>query len=219
VLTHGNCRLVSKALALYDIATFVARADMKRRTPKMPEWFDLSVELYEFEGRLPSEVRSAAAAYQRGERNEHSFPGSFLGRVDHAFAPQMLGRFVRVNMALPDDVLLEDLKRFLARERGELASLGGKQPYRDAVREVGKTRGRNLSTLSTVRLLPFLDIELWCKESRSEMTDSALARLIELDTSRLKETRRYAQMVRDELTLRAWLEPLVRGIPPKSKRK
>lgn len=181
----------------------------------------LSVEaLYVFERLLPDDVREAGASYEPGGYRKPATPEAFFGRVDHAFAQQMLGRFVRINLALPDDVLLEDLTRFLARERAELAAIGGKQPYREAVKVVDKTRGRNLGTLSTLQVLPFLDLDRWQHANSVSMTDYTLAKSIGLDSaSRLKETRRYAGLALDELALRAWLEPLVRGIPPKSKRR
>ena len=176
--------------------------------------------LYAFERRLPDDIRAAGAEYVPGAVARPDWPAAFFGRLDQAFVPQMVGRFVRVNLAVPDDVLLEDLKRFLQSERAELANLGGRQPYRDAVRLVGKIRGRNLRTLAKLQVLPYLDIQQWREQSHTSVTSYALAKMLGLDSaSRLKETRRYVGLVLDELALRAWLEPFVRGIPSKSRRR
>ena len=47
---------------------------------------------------------------------------------------QMVNRFVRVDLSLPDDVLRADFDEFLAAERRSLAQIGGEQPYREAAR-------------------------------------------------------------------------------------
>lgn len=173
---------------------------------------------YFFERRLPDKVRTAGAAHTPDRSLAVDVSAAFLGRLDHAFTPQMLSRFVRVNMALPDDVLLEDLRQFLAKERAELAAIGGQQPYREAIRVVEKKRGRNLQTLSTLKVLPYLDVSRWQVENGANSSDYAIAKWLDIDRSRLKETRSYARLAMDELALRAWLEPLVRGVRPKSKR-
>lgn len=175
---------------------------------------------YFFERRLPDAIRTAGATYEEGGFRRDGTPPAFYGRLDHAFQPQMVNRFVRVNLALPDDILVEDLKRFLKTERSELASIGGRQPYRDAIRAVDKTRGRNLGTLASVQLLPYLDVHRWLGRIGDSISDYRLAKIIGLDgASRLRETRRYVDLVADQLALRAWLEPVVRGVPPKSKRR
>ena len=175
------------------------------------------LELYHFEGKLPADVRERGARYTQGDRTSAGCPDVFLGRLDHAFEPQMLGRFVRVDLSLPDGVLLHDLATFIRSEREDLAKKGGKQPYREAVRIADKKRPR-LSTLATIGLLPFLDLQQWADSCQPPVTDYQLAGLIGTDPNRMGHVREYAERCHQEVVIRAWLEPAARGVPAKSKR-
>jgi hypothetical protein len=176
------------------------------------------VGLYFFEGRLPAEIRQFGARFEPGGTKKPTDPAAFYGRLDHAFTQQMTGRFVRVDLALPDSVLLHDLATFLRRERDELAAMGGPQPYREAVRLAEKTRPR-LSTLATIGLLPFLDLQSWLKSRTPTPSEYAVAEMIGTERRRMAEVHVYAARCMQDLVLRAWLEPAARGIPSKSKRR
>lgn len=175
-------------------------------------------ELYGFEGMLPESVRRVGREVGTRRFREATDPPAFYGRVDHAMEPQHTGRFVRVNLSLPDDVLFEDLKSFLSRERADLKQLPEPQPYQEAVNVVRKKKATQLKTLATIGLLPYLDLQDWLATSGKAMSDYELARVIEIPGNRLKETKRYARSAQDELALIAWLGPRVRGVPPRSKR-
>lgn len=175
------------------------------------------VDLYVFESRLPEAVRQAGARFRPGSTRQSDDPPAFFGRLDHAFDPQMTGRFVRVNLALPDSVLLHDLAAFLKRERVALGAVDRAQPYREAVREADKHKASKLTTLASIGLLPFLDLDRWAVSEGETITGYAMAELIGA-TGRMKEVRKAAIRCRNDLALRAWLEPAARGVPPKGKR-
>jgi len=73
----------------------------------------------------------------------------------------LVGRVVRLDLALPDDVLMADLQRYLKRERHRLAAIGGEQPYREGARIKAKPAPRTLATFATLRLLAYLDLARW----------------------------------------------------------
>jgi hypothetical protein len=131
---------------------------------------------------------------------------------------QLLSRFVRVNLALPDSVLLHDLAAFLKEEREALRKRGGPQPYREAVRLAEKKRPR-LATLAGIGLLAYLDLQSWLREQNPPLSDYEVAALIGTSRNRMEEVRDYAERSMNDLALRAWLEPLSRGVPPKSRRR
>jgi hypothetical protein len=172
---------------------------------------------YEFQGRLPEELQERGSRYAQDDRSPQNTPPAFLGRFDHAFNPPFLGRFVRIDLALPDRALLSDLASFLQSERAELARLGGDQPYRAAVRTANKKRPR-LRTLATYGLLPYLDLQSWALSCSPVPSDYQLAALIGTASNNMARVRELADRCQHDLVIRAWLEPAARGIPSKSKR-
>lgn len=166
-------------------------------------------ELYLFEGMLPGEVRAFGARFKPGRFTTRDAPPAFDGRLDHAFEMQMLGRFVRVDLSLPDDVLIADVQAFLTSEREALARLGGPQPYREAAGL--KAHAHDLRSLSNVGLLPFLDLDRWQRSQGLELDFSGVRGLMTADRSRDKELRQRVAMARDQMKLRAWFARLERS--------
>lgn len=170
--------------------------------------------LYYFERRLPKSVRDAAAS---DPALASGTPNPMDQRLDHAFDQQYVSRFVRINLALPDSVLIDDLKQFLQKERADLARAKGR--FSAAVREIrGRKLRPDLSVLSTCALLPYLDVLRWSESDGVTLSDYALFTLIGLSHQKaLDTTRRYAEIATDNMTLLAWLGPLVRR--PQAKRR
>lgn len=173
-------------------------------------------ELYFFERMLPQPVRDLGADRSRWRRRSTD-PPAYFERFDHAFEHQMLGRLVRIDLSLPDDVLLADLQSFLRAERADVAKYGG--PYLHSLRLAGKRHAPNLGTLAGLQLLPFLDLKRTFEAAGQSVTNYAMAvHFLGLDPKTFKRTLEYAELATDEHALNAWLTPLARGVEPRSKR-
>jgi len=181
------------------------------RTGEIPSGIDpLSVSaLYAFERMLPDSIRSEGARMQRGETAVRSSP-KFSGNLDDAFASQMVSRFVRIDLSLPDDVLRADLDRFLVRERNRLAAMGGEQPYRQAARL--KLKSHELRTLAKVGLLQFLDLDRWQRLHGLGLSFYAVREMTGIaDRSREAELRRRVALSLQQMQLHAWFARLERS--------
>lgn len=165
--------------------------------------------LYVFEEMLPKEIRLRGQRLQAGDRSATG-PRAFDGRLDHAFPSQMVSRFVRIDLSLPDDVLRADLDSFLATERRNLAEIGGEQPYREAARLKLKVHG--LLTLAKVGLLQFLDLDRWQRAQGLDLSMYAVREMAGIaDRSREPELRRRVELTLNQLQLHAWFARLERG--------
>lgn len=166
--------------------------------------------LYVVEKMLPDEVRARGVRLQGGDRSATG-PRAFSGRLDHAFPTQMVSRFVRVDLSLPDDVLRADLDDFLATERRSLAEIGdGEQPYREAARL--KLKVHELRTLAKVGLLQFLDLDRWQRQEGSNLSLYAVREMAGVvDRSREAELRQRVKLTLNQLQLHAWFARLDRG--------
>ena len=165
--------------------------------------------LYVFEKMLPEHVRVEGARMQRDGPLARA-SREFGGKLDDAFSSQMVNRFVRLNLSLPDDVLRADLNNFLACERNRLAAMGGEQPYREAARL--KLKVHELRTLAKVGLLQFLDLDRWQKEERLRLSFYAVREMAGVvDRSRESELRRRVDLTLQQLQLHAWFARLERG--------
>jgi hypothetical protein len=165
--------------------------------------------LYVFEKMLPEDIRARGLRLQGGDRSA-SGPPAFAGRLDHAFPSQMVSRFVRIDLSLPDDVLRADLDAFLATERRSLGEIGGRQPYREAARIKLKVHG--LRTLAKVGLLQFLDLDRWQRAQGRNLTLYAVREMAGVvDRSRESELRRRVMLTLDQFQLHAWFARLHRG--------
>ncbi len=165
--------------------------------------------LYVFEKMLPDNVRAEGALLQRDQSAIRSSQ-AFSGKLDDAFPSQMVSRFVRINLSLPDDVLRADLDRFLAYERKRLAAMGGEQPYREAARL--KLKSHELRTLAKVGLLQFLDLDRWQRIHGLGLSFYAVREMAGVvDRSRESELRRRVDLTLQQLQLHAWFARLERG--------
>ena len=165
--------------------------------------------LYAFEKMLPEDVRARGVRLQAGDHSATG-PTAFAGRLDHAFSPQMVSRFVRIDLSLPDDVLRADLDAFLASERKSLAQIGGEQPYRKAAGL--KLKVHELRTLSKVGLLQFLDLDRWQRAQGLSLTPYAVREMADVvDRSRENELRHRVQLTLNQFQLHAWFARLDRG--------
>lgn len=165
--------------------------------------------LYAFEKMLPDDVRARGVRLQNGDRSATG-PRAFAGRLDHAFSPQMVSRFVRIDLSLPDDVLRADLDAFLASERQSLAQIGGEQPYGEAAGL--KLKAHELRTLSKVGLLQFLDLDRWQRAQGLNLSLYAVREMADVvDRSRESELRHRVQLTLNQFQLHAWFARLDRG--------
>lgn len=177
-------------------------------------------ELYGFERMLPAEIRAAGARCESGDYLGQ-YPPAFSGTLDDAFgeAPkkQMVsGRFITVDLRLPDDVLIADFANYLKRERHRLAAMGGRQPHREAARIKAKPASRLCATLASLRLLPYLDLVRWAsrepkKSAGALLTDAGLMALAGVDSSRREELHRYARIAERQMELHALFARLDRS--------
>jgi hypothetical protein len=167
-------------------------------------------ELYVVEKMLPDEVRARGVRLQGGDHSATG-PRAFAGRLDHAFPSQMVGRFVRIDLSLPDDVLRADLDDFLAAERRTLSEIGGgEQPYREAARL--KLKAHELRTLAKVGLLQFLDLDRWQRLEGRNLSLYAVREMAGVvDRSREAELRQRVKLTLSQFQLHAWFARLDRG--------
>jgi hypothetical protein len=185
----------------------------------------LSVQaFYLFEKRLPEELRQAGAAFEPGMTRKSDVPAAFSGSLDDAFGTgprgaggQMTGRFVRVDLSLPDDVLHADLQRFLKAERRRLARLGGPQPYRESAGL--KAKAHSLRTLATLRLLQFLDLDRWQRSEGLGLRFNTLRELADCDKDREDELQRYVARTQSQMKLHAWFARLDRSVSVTQRRR
>lgn len=165
--------------------------------------------LYLFEKMLPEDIRARGVRLQSGDHSATG-PRAFGGRLDHAFPSQMVNRFVRINLSLPDDVLRADLDEFLATERRSLAKLGGAQPYREAAHL--KLKAHELRTLAKVGLLQFLDLDRWQRAQGRNLSPYAVREMAGVvDRSRESELRHRVKLTLNQFQLHAWFARLDRG--------
>lgn len=166
-------------------------------------------ELYVFEKMLPEELRERGVRPQGGDQWS-SGPPAFEGRLDHAFPKPMLNRFVRINLALPVDVLRADLEAFIATEREDLAKRGGEQPYRAAADL--KLKVHSLQTLANVGLLQFLDLDRWQRAQGLDLSVYAVREMAGVaDRSREDELLHRVKLTQSQMQLHAWFARLDRG--------
>lgn len=175
-------------------------------------------ELYYFEKRLPADVRAFGATFdpeRTAPMRAALSPPAFRGRLDHAFGMtpdrQRTGRFVRIDLSLPNEVLTADLLAWLKGERRELAALGERLPYRQAAGL--KMNRRNLPKLAGLGLLPFLDLDRWNRHTAAGYSFHALRELILGDKGKDRLLRGYAALALDELKLGAFFGILDRRSP------
>ncbi|MFT3816043.1 MAG: hypothetical protein QM750_00185 [Rubrivivax sp.] len=164
--------------------------------------------LYAFERMLPAAIRAAGASFKATD-SLGRYPKAFSGRLDDAFQPQMVGRFVRVDLARPDDVLLADLRHYLAAERQRLAVMGGEQPYREAAHL--KLKASDLRSLAVLGLLEFLDLDRWQRASGQQLSFYAIREMANVvDRARESELRRRVGLTLNQMQLHAWFARLDR---------
>jgi hypothetical protein len=165
--------------------------------------------LYLFEKMLPNELRAEGVRMQSGQP-AGAYSKAFSGKLDDAFAPQMLSRFVRINLSLPDDVLHADLDEFLTAERKRLLEIGGERPYREAARL--KLKNHDLRTLANVGLLQYLDLARWQSVQGLNLSFYAVREMAGIvDRSRESELRRRVDLTLQQLQLHAWFARLERS--------
>lgn len=165
--------------------------------------------LYVFEKMLPDDLRAEGERLKRGDLSVRASP-KFGGSLDDAFPKQMVSRFVRIDLALPDDVLRADLDDFLSRERRRLSAMGGEQPYREAARL--KLKVHELGTLANVGLLQFLDLHRWQIAAGLDLSFYSVREMAGVvDRSREGELRRRVDLTLRQLQLHTWFARLERG--------
>lgn len=172
-------------------------------------------EMYAFERRLPDAVRKAGATFSSNDR-PGLHPREFSGTLDDAFGPapshQMTGRFLRVDLTLPDDVLHADLAHYLATERLRLHKMGGPQPYREAARLKLKPHRGSLQAFAEDGLLPFLDLDRWQRSAGRHLSFYALREMAKVPKPRESGLRERVKLAQDQMRLHAWFARLERSV-------
>jgi hypothetical protein len=187
-------------------------------------------ELYLFERMLPDDLRAYAARWQPGDCLTPRDPPAFGGSLDDAFgigpASQQVDRFVRVDLALPDDVLHADLHCYLRSERARLAEMGREepQPYRDAARLKSRQSPAKLAqTLASIGLLPYLDLVRWQRAERrgrgQALTFPAMCEMAKIKAASRKALRGYVRRSMRQMDLHAWFARLDRSLEVKTRRR
>jgi len=181
--------------------------------------------LYYFEKQLSPEIRAFGATYEHGKTPLHAAPAGFIGPLDHALTPRQLHVFARIDMALPNDVLLREMSDFLANVRREFGAIGGPQPYKEALVRLGKSkRGKLLkqddhrrneaedpdrlkAVLRQYPILQVIDLDEWYEDAGGPPPGPApMARLFKnVDEKHITATREYADRLLNGFVLSGWL--------------
>jgi hypothetical protein len=167
-------------------------------------------ELYWIEGKLPAEVRAYGVENRPLTLKVHrNAPAAYLGTLNDAIAAgvgsHLLGRYVRIDVALPDAVLLADLQLWLTAERERLRQIGGPQPYREGSETRKKPPAASFRALANMQLLPYLDLCRWNDAERVGLSMRALQEMAcGSAEDRGAELRNYAALFMHPHHLQAW---------------
>lgn len=167
-------------------------------------------ELYHFERRFPPDVREFGRLLTQGMTDETPAPRGFTGPVDHLFNPRMLGVFARIDMSLPDSVLEDDFRSFVRAKRAEFRAIGGRQPYQEALDELGRRYRAKFAQFAKLKLLPYLDLLQWINDEGRQASQASLSEILDLDPDQLKEAIGYGKLVMRPFVLQGWLLPEAR---------
>ena len=164
-------------------------------------------ELYFFEKRFPEAIREFGCQFVPGKAvHPNLVPDGFTGPVDHVFDKRMTSAFVRVDLSLPDKILLQHFIEFIGDKRREFRAVGGIQPYRQALDDVKSKRQARLRTFVKLQLLPYLDLQPWFEQQGQRPPARAWADLLELSSEDdVKETGKYAALLMKPFVIDAWL--------------
>jgi hypothetical protein len=164
-------------------------------------------EFYHFERRINPDLREASKSFDDAR---HELPSEFNESVNEHFDIAYSGVFARINLSVPDDEIVESLKRYLAQERVRMRKHA---PTSAQVRALDSLRKRNIPKLGTwaVRgLLPYLDLHQWAKETQPKPTDEQIAEWLGLSAQQLKDTKIDAKLVLNQFALHGWIFPRIR---------
>lgn len=171
-------------------------------------------EFYAFEKMLPQNVREFGAAFVPGKTRPDGAPKGFDGPLDHLFERRFASAFLRIDLTLPDDVLLEDMRNFLRAKRAELAAIEGVHPYRDALASITKRRDPKPTVWASRKLLAVIDIDQWRESTNSTFTDAEIQRLLCIGENDFRQARDEAAQLLVQFALDGWLLPLARKATP-----
>lgn len=158
-------------------------------------------ELYTFEQRLPQKIRDFAATYVP-EYNPIVPPG-FTDAVDRAMPERLLSCFARINLSLPDDVLLEDFSIFLREYRQELKALAPQAPYLEAIRSANRS---DIARWAKQNLLAFIDLV----DTNPEAPNSAFCIPLGIDDKAVARLRQLHRRLSAHFCLKATLHRAAR---------
>jgi hypothetical protein len=167
-------------------------------------------ELYRIEGKLPEDVRAYGVENRPPTwKVHHKAPAAYLGTLNDAIAAgagsHLLGRFVRIDLALPDAVLVADLQHWLIAERERLRQLGGPQPYREGSETRKKPSVASFRALANMQVLPYLDLCRWNVAQGAGFTERALQEMAGVSAEdRGAELRSKAALFMHPHHLHAW---------------
>lgn len=179
---------------------------LKGEEPRLGVYSLRIEELYAFERSFPEDVRSFARTFAGRHVHPRLIPPAFTGAVDHIFEPRMTGVFARIDLSYPDKVLLQHFREFVGMKRREFGRIGGRQPYRDALDELGSRRSVRLRTFFRLGVLPYMDLCSWAEEEKRRIPISAWADLLHLTSEDdVRETRRYAKLLLRPFVIDGWL--------------
>ena len=194
----------------YDNPTF--GAILRGQTPVAGIREMTVMELYFFEQWLSPEVREFAKTYDPDVSTPDEAPTDFEKSLNDALKRQLLGRFCRIDLSLPDDVLQADLARFLTHERARLSALRPEAPYRKALAHVDKHNSLKLDKLADYKVLALMDVRHWAIEQGKSLTNSNMAALLDISDDQCRKASKLADTLSNQLTLNSWLLPRARDL-------
>ena len=162
-------------------------------------------EMYVFEQRLPAAIRDAGRAFVPGFPCGVDAPPGFSGPLDDAFAPPLLGRFARIDMSLPDDVLHGEFRAYLKQQREQLASVAADAPFARAIDDIDHRYDPKPATWARLRVLPLLDVQAWLAETGTVTRPAAVARLLGIGDQEYQQGVESAATLTNDFSLRGWL--------------
>ena len=132
---------------------------LKGEEPRLGVYSLRIEELYAFERSFPEDVRSFARTFAGRHVHPRLIPPAFTGAVDHIFEPRMTGSVRPYRPFVPRQSVTSALQRVRRHEASRVRSdWSVRQPYRDALDELGSRRSVRLRTFFRLGVLPYMDL-------------------------------------------------------------
>lgn len=155
-------------------------------------------ELHTVRTMLPAELQAPPSATPE--------PPGWYAPLGESIPAPLLAPLLRMNLALPDKVLLAEVSLFLRRERARLAALAPHAPF---LRALTRRKRPAFDRWASFGLLPLLDLRQWEIDTAATIPRAVLAESIGYDE--VEHAGELAKALLHDFTLRALLLPEVRG--------